>query len=480
MFLNYSIKAVISALAVTALAGCSLLISPWSQQELQRWHAEKAALGPAFAGSPAWQAHMDFVEQRFAAAGVIDVSRLPAPYMRWWAADKPTSAQRALVVDDVTVPVASTWAYSGSTESGGVTAPLLLYDKSLPRSALQDRIVVFRVEPVPAQMAMLFSVEPEYATADSAITAGSIVNEQWYQGNYVTRFGRFDEVLRDSGAVGAVVVFPLSAARLDGMYTFPLLNTGIVGVPGLYVDELAGERVTDAALLGVEATLVLQAETAPVEPYFYTAVLPGRSHGTAADEEILLVTHSDGPNLTQENGTLAILALMRHYARVPRAQRARSLRVLLDPQHFSPGRHTIDWYAAHPAIMQRVVASVGVEQLGQLEYIEDAAGYRLSGLPEPWQIFVRDDPQLIAAAIRAVEASGVPRTEVRVPEKKGQGRWNGLGEVALKYDLAGFATLSDMSGYWSTRPGIESFDAQLADRQLSLLVMLIDELMGSE
>ncbi|MGI9289817.1 MAG: hypothetical protein ACR2QG_00910, partial [Gammaproteobacteria bacterium] len=191
----------------------------------------------------------------------------------------------------------------------------------------------------------------------------------------------------------------------------------------------------------------------------------------------LLVTHSDGPNLSQENGTLGILGLVRHFAQIPQQERAKSLRVLLDPQHYSPGRHLINWYEAHPDVMQSVVASLGVEHIGQLEYGETENGYGLTGEAEPWQLFVRDDPRLIAAAIAAIEENELPRTELRVPEKKGQGRWTGLGDIAIKYDLAGYATLSNMSGYWGTTAGIESFDSELASHQLDTLVMLIDELM---
>lgn len=348
----------------------------------------------------------------------------------------------------------------------------------MPREALRDRIVVFRVEPVPERMAAMFIIGNEYATVDFAVPDQGIADEQWYQGNYVTRFGRFDQVLKDSGAAGAIVIFAMSAERLAGLYTFPLLNLGIVGVPGIYVDEATGTTVLAAAEQGSAATLTLLAQTAEAAPYFYTAVLPGSDYGTAQDEEVLLVTHSDGPNLTQENGTLGILALLRKFAQLPQAERPRSLRVLLDPQHYSPGRHVTDWYALHPEIMQRVVAVLGVEQIGQLEYGEDDSGYGLTGRPEPWLIYARDDPQLIAAAIEAIDASGVPRTELRVPEKKGQGRWTGLGEVALKRDLPGYATLSSMSGYWGTSAGIESFDAELATRQLDTLAALLQILVS--
>jgi len=251
-------------------------------------------------------------------------------------------------------------------------------------------------------------------------------------------------------------------------------------VPGVYVDAATGANVLAAAAAGREATLTLIAHQEQVEPYFYTGVLPGKDYGTPADEQVLLVTHSDGPNLTQENGTLGILALLRHYGRIPQAQRPRSLRVVLDPQHYSPGRHTLNWYERHPSIMQTVVASLGVEQIGQREYGENANGYGLTGAAEPWIIYARNDPQLIETAVNAINSSGLPRTELRVPEKDGQGRWTGLGDIALKQDLIGFATLSNMSGYWGTTAGIESFDAGLATRQMDCLVLLLNAVMTAE
>ena len=463
------------ALPVLMLVACAPAPS-YSPAQLQQWNETKAALGATFAGSPAWHSHMDFVAAGLADAGAVAVAKLPAPYTRWWAPDKPAAAERALHINDASLPVASYWAYSGSTPAAGVTAPLLVYTKGMSRDALRGRIVVFQVEPAPERMATLFTIGNEYATADFAGPKG-IADDQWYQGNFVTRFGRFDTVLKDSGAVGAIVVFAMSAERLAGLYTFPLLNLGVVGVPGVYVDAATGASVLAAAEQGATATLTLVAYTEEVTPYFFTAVLPGRAYGTAQDEEVLLVTHTDGPNLTQENGTLGILALIREFAQRPQAARPRTLRVVLDPQHYSPGRHVIDWYALHPDIMQRVVAVLGVEHIGQLEYGEDANGYGLTGRPEPWLIYSRNDPLMIAAAISAIESSGVPRTELRVPEKKGQGRWTGLAEMALERDLSSYATLSNMSGYWGTSAGIESFDAEVAARQIDTLVLLLDELM---
>ena len=468
-------KSLIAAVLCLLLSACEQQPA-YDAPTLQRWNEVKAELGPTLAGSSAWQAHMDFVEAGLVEAGVVAVETMPAPYTRWWAADKPSTAERALQIGDAVLPVASYWAYSGSTPAAGVTAPLLMYKKGLPREALRGHIVVFQVTPAPEGMAAMFSIGNQFATDDFAGPPG-ISNDQWYQGNYVTRFGRFDEVLKGSGAAGAIVVFSMSADRLAGLYTFPLFNLGIIGVPGVYVDAAVGADVLAAAKQGAVATLTLLAQTADVAPYFYTAVLPGRDYGTAQDEEVLLVTHSDGPNLTQENGTLGILALVREFAQRPQAERPRSLRVLLDPQHYSPGRHLIDWYEMHPQVMQRVVAVLGVEHIGQLEYGESEQGYGLTGRAEPWLIYARNNKAMIAAAITAIKTSSVPRTELRVPEKKGQGRWTGLAEVALKRDINGYATLSNMSGYWGTTAGIESFDAELGTLQIDTLVLLLDVLM---
>jgi len=63
---------------------------------------------------------------------------------------------------------------------------------------------------------------------------------------------------------------------------------------------------------------------------------------------VLLITHTDGPALSQENGALGILAVIHYFANIPATERQRTLLVLLDPQHYMPGRHSIKWYTRHP------------------------------------------------------------------------------------------------------------------------------------
>jgi len=448
--------------------------------ELQEWHVAKDAGGPTFSGGPAWRAHMNFVEEGLRARGVVDVRKEAVAYRRWSAPDEPDAAERSLRIDGQDIPVASYWAYSGTTAAAGVTAPLVLYAKDMSAADLKGRIVVFDVGGPPASMASAFVAGNEYATPDMAGHDPSFASDQWFQGNFVTRFGRFDAVLKGSGAAGAIVIFDMSPDRARGLYTFPLLNPGIIGVPGIYVDRRAGGEVKAAARTGREATLTLVATEEDAETWFLFGYLPGRDYGTPADEAVLLVTHSDGPNLTQENGTLAILAVVDYFARVPRGERRRSLLLLFDPQHYMPGRHTVHWYADHPDIVAGVVASVGVEQFGQTEFEENGNDYGPNGNAEPTLIFVQDNARLVDLAIAAVEEMQLPRTEVRVPSRGGQGMWAGLGDFAVKFNRPGFATSSGMSGYWTTTPGIESYDNDLARRQIGALVMLTQSLMEAE
>lgn len=453
---------------------------------LQQWHEDKARGGPTFSGSEAWRVHVEFVERELRARGVIDLVRDPVPYRRWFTANDPAAGRWTLAIASASVPVASYWAYSGSTGEQGVTAPLVYYDAKSPPAAIEGRLVVFDVPALPKPVPPMFAPPGhEFATPDlEGTTAGGddrgLVTDHWYQVNYATRFGRLGEILQQGKAAGGIVIFDMGAERARGIYTFPLLKPGELGVPAIYLDRQAGAVARAAAKDGKPATLRLVAGHEDATGWFLTGILPGRDHGTPADELVLLLTHTDGPNLTQENGALGILALVDYFSQVPREQRARSLLIVLDPQHYMPGRHLVDWYERHPELTARISGVIGVEQLGQREYAEQGDAFAQTGRPEVSVIFSQDDPQLIEMARAAITAAGVPRTELRVPARKGQGRWIGLADVAVERGWPAFALNTEMSAYWSTAPGIESFDAELGRKQLDLLRRLTAGLMEVE
>lgn len=444
--------------------------------ELQRWHEEKARLGPTLAGGPSWQAYLKWLEREFGKRGLTDIGRDEITYTRWFTSDDPADGQWSLAVDGHPVTVASYWAYSGSTDASGVTAPLLFYDRDHPPADIAGKIVVFDVPKIPNPPPPGFKAPSNELDTASRRYRKSIAMDQWFQSNYPARSGRFGEILRNGHAAGGLVIFDMKPGRARGLYTFPLPDREPVGVPALYLDRVAGAGVREAAKAGRSATLKLLAHEETATPYFLAGYLPGRNYGKPDDEIVLLVSHTDGPNLSRENGALGILAIVGYFNQIPQDERRRTLLVLLDPQHDMPGPPLADWYQRHADIARHIAGSVGVEQLGQREYAEDGDDFQLTDRPEPTLIFVQDNKELLRAAIEAVTAEQLPRTQVRVPAR-GQGQWAGPGEVAVRRNIPGYAISTEMTAYWSTVPGIESFDRELCYQQIAVLVRLTRELM---
>ena len=272
----------------------------------------------------------------------------------------------------------------------------------------------------------------------------------------------------------------LTPGRAAGLYTFPLFEPGVVGVPGLYLDRNAGELVKPAALEGREATLSLLVEEEEVDSYFYAGFLPGKHYGTDEDEYVLMVTHSDGPNISQENGSFGLMSVIRYFSHIPQADRPRTLVVMMDPQHFMPHRHMTDWFELHPEIMEKVVATIGIEHLGQREYVAQGDDFVLSGQSEPALIFAQDNDFLIEEAINAVKGAQLPRTMVQSPPRGNQGIWAGLSDIAIKKNYPGYGMSTNMSAYWSTHARIDSFDKNLFRKQIGVAVHLTGVLMTAD
>jgi hypothetical protein len=109
---------------------------------------------------------------------------------------------------------------------------------------------------------------------------------------------------------------------------------------------------------------------------------------------MIVNTHTDGPNATEENGGLGLLALARHLAAVP--SRNRDVYFVLATGHFQlpqfthtihPTRPTVGndaisvWMHDHPDIYQRAVAGITVEHLGCTMWADDPAtgAYQATG-----------------------------------------------------------------------------------------------------
>jgi hypothetical protein len=151
----------------------------------------------------------------------------------------------------------------------------------------------------------------------------------------------------------------------------------------------------------------------------------------------------------------------------------------MDPQHFMPGRHSIDWFKLHANLSSRIVSVLAVEHLGQMEYKDFGNQFRLSGTTDKTYIYSQDNQNLIDQAIYSVEKHKIERTYVLCPDRGGQGPWTGMGNLAQKMKIPGYGISTSMSGYWSTKPGIESFSSELFMKQVDIMTDLTLYLMNA-
>src|SRR5262249_31441632 len=134
-----------------------------------------------------------------------------------------------------------------------------------------------------------------------------------------------------AGAVGVILAWTdISNANAADQYT--PFSRPMQNIPGLYVGRDTGSRLRALAGSGAKATVVLEADIVPDTPTeTLIAMLPGRS----SDEIIILNTHTDGPNATEENGALGIVALAKYFAREPLRDRRRTIVFALTTGHFA-------------------------------------------------------------------------------------------------------------------------------------------------
>lgn len=466
-------------------------------QEIVHWHWLKDRHGPAFTGNQSWQHYMAFLERQLDDAGVVDLERNRWQFQRWQTSHWPDDARWSLTVDGRAVEVASFGANSGTTPAEGVTAPLVLYEPGDPPERLAGRIAVLRTRLDPARVAALAETDYEYRS-DPAVypwgggaapddAGGDVDSVSWQIFPQLMQMPRLIDTLRDSGAVGAAIVFDAGREQMAGMYTFPVPDH--YSVPTLLLDRTAGAGVIEAASAGAQAVLRLEAEVVDSEAYQLVGFLPGRHYGSAQDEVIQLVTHTDGPSVSQDNGALGILGLVRYFAQVPQEQRPRTLMVFLDSRHFMPGQEEAfaaqDYFARNPRVRERIEIVVAMEHLGQIDYREDGHSLLETGRVGTSLIWTTDHPALLELAIEAVQDNALPAAEIRNVARPGihgrnQGAWYGMASPARIGGLPAVAIMGPMGGYWSTSARVDRLDPILFRRQLATFIQITGALMAAE
>lgn len=465
-----------------------------SESEAIEWHEVKDEKGPALTGNRSWQQFVAYVEQQLGKYGVVDIQRSEWTFERWQSSEWPDSSNWSLISDGEALAVASYGANSGSTDPEGITAELVYYDNAAPPVDIAGKIVVFSTVVDPAAIEQLADSDYEYrSAAESFPEYGQPIPDDLndYQSTKIflqlMQVPTFIDIATRGDAAGALFVFDGGSDLMAGMYTFPV--PPIYAVPSLYLDRTAGKQVIEDAKAGAHATLRLEATTSESTAYQLIGYLPGNKYNTPEDEQIQLTTHTDGPSISQDNGAFGILGVIKYMSRIPQERRPRTLMVFLDCRHFMPGQEEAfaaqDWFARNPDARDSVVAMIGVEHLGQIEFVEEGDTLVETGRVYPSHIWTTDNSELVELAISAVNDNDLPSAYVRNVARPGvhggnQGRWFGMAKHAPELGLPAFAIMGFMGAYWATSTDIERFDASLFRRQVATVVQLTGELMTAD
>ena len=300
--------------------------------------------------------------------------------------------------------------------------------------------------------------------------------------------GEAQAALIKAGTLGAALVMPLSFDALAGTYTFPV--PALHEMRTLYFDKDTGAQLVEMANAGKRATLRLLARTEDVETYQLFGYLPGKDHGTPDDKQILLITHTDGPSISQENGGLGILGMVNYFSHIPKAERPRSLMIFYDCRHYMPGAERAfadkDYAASHADLYKNVIAAMGIEHLGQVMVAEgNGQPYHLTNKAELSSLWITKNQRLVDLAIRAVKDNKLPRVQVQCPGRKGihgseQGPWYGLGGIARRLGIPGASTMGSMSAYWSTKARVDYLDVKHFVNQVATMTQICGDLMVAD
>jgi hypothetical protein len=460
-----------------------------SAEQVRTWHAIKDSKGgPTLTGSPSWHNYLEMLEKEWQVAGVTDIFRNPISYTRWYTTEFPDDSNWSLDVDGKKMLVANYGCNSGQTPGGGVTGPLVVYKAGMPDEALRGKIAIIVKDPSPGLSVGLDDYE-YLSNPDTFVNPLKPYDDQKALSPFpIMGLGAALGPLLSAGAAGAIVAMSLPYEATAGLYTFPV--PALHQMPTLYVDRDTGAEVAAAATLGRQATLRLVAKTEEAEGYQLFGYLAGQDYGTSRDTQILLITHTDGPSISQENGAIGILSIVKYFSHIPQAQRPRSLMLFYDCRHYMPGMERAfakdDYAASHPDVYRKVIASMGIEHLGQTK-VEEGGGtpFHRTSVPDLTTVYTSNNQHVVDLAIAAVKDNSVPRAQVQCPGRTGlhggqQGPWYGLGSIANRNRIPGVAALGPLTGYWTTTARLDSLDVGLFLTQMASMSQLCGSLMVAE
>jgi hypothetical protein len=393
-----------------------------SADEVWDWQVWMAKLGPKYTGNPAHVKFVDFLATKLQSYG-LDVAKDHFTLPRWdprkWGVSVTPEGGKAQ-----SLPVTGYYPYSGKTPPQGVTGRLTYVGNvSTPAPNtkwdvgrdVKDKVVFAEVPLAPTPYEEWWKPWGFY-TPETRFPVNSI-NATW-----AIRVPAVGD-LRAAGARAVIFGHTTVSDEQAALLCAPF-GRAFQDMPTVWVGRETSARLKQLAQSGADATVVLEADIvadAPTETLI--ATLPGAS----ADETIIVNTHTDGPNATEENGGIGLLALAKYFSSMPKSARKRTIVFVLTTGHFAgayvPSIRGV--VQQHPDLIKKTVGALTVEHLGCREWLDDKSmKYRATGQNE-LTLAITEFESTAKIMLDSWQGSGDKRAAVIIPTPRGG--FNGEG-----------------------------------------------------
>ena len=375
--------------------------------EVSRWEDQLVRFGTRYTGSPGHVAYVDWLAGQLSAVPGFTMRTDRLTFNRWLARQFTLRVSvPATIGRSGPIPLTYYYPYSGQTPPGGVTGKLRDLGTYPPASGYTTAFWA----PARGAIALVRTAAPVFgldlgqtatggyepgktsaqAAADYTEYAAALPHPAWQ--------GIFEPVplldARNAGVLGVVCAWTgLPDNEVINQYNpfttpYPaasgLPTPSDRGCPAVWVGDSTGAELSGLAASGqASATLVL---TADITVGAATETVWGLLKGSGnTGQNIIINTHTDGPNATEENGGLGLVALARHLASLPARNRdmyfalvtghfqlPQFTRTIPNPKNAEIGNDaTSVWMLDHPGIYQAATLGVTVEHLGATMWTND-------------------------------------------------------------------------------------------------------------
>ena len=328
---------------------------------------------------------------------------------RWEAQRSAVTIHR--IRGDEPVEVSSVWPYSGETGPCGVTGEVVeVFGKHINYLHARNKIALVTVSD-------LGRIPSGIAFNQRGAYPGGTNIPAFYKGPVATSFVNipFLQVAKAAGVKAVICIWKgMSRGMVQGQY-LPFIQD-YQGIPALWVCEEEGEKLREAARSKDKVTLVLEAkkEKNAASESFYCV-----KRGKNPTEAIIVNTHTDGVNCVEENGPVALLAMMDYLKDV---ELSRSVIFVFVTGHFrlpafkqNDIQATSKWLKNHRDLWDgrsghiKAVAGVAVEHLGCREW-KDVDGVYQETNPIDIEIVYTGNRTMDGIYYKALEGRTLVRT----------------------------------------------------------------------